>query len=113
MYKTIDEWVQDPEFVFHISVAQQLGKEILPQAIRRFKTEYSQPLQSWKQGDELALDDKIVLVRSLKMSATHVGAKRLQQLSMSMEQPLAAGMDQPLDPLMHCLDEIMTKFEHL
>lgn len=113
MYKSIDEWIQDPEFVFHISIAQQLGREVLPQAINRFKIEYSEPLQSWKDGEQMGIADKVVLVRKLKMSATHVGAKRLQQLAISLEQPLDAGMDQPLDPMMTCLDEIMQKFEHL
>lgn len=113
MYKSIDEWVQDPEFVFHISVAQQLGKDVLPQAVRRFKEQLSGCCESWKQGEEVCLDDKIALVRTVKMSATHVGAKRLQQLAISLEQPLVAGMDQPLDPLMTCLDEILQKFEHL
>lgn len=113
MHKSIQEWMQDPEFVLHISICQQLGEPALEQAMRRFKSELIPALADWKKAESLSAEDKLVVVRKVKMSSVYIGAKRLHQLALSLEQPLAAGMDQPLDPMMQCLSDFLDKFENI
>ena len=55
MYTNIDQWMHDPDFSHHISVASQLGKTALPQAIEKFKSEFSDVVSGWKEGGSLLI----------------------------------------------------------
>lgn len=113
MHKSIQEWMQDPEFVVHISICHQLGEPALEQAMRRFKSEMIPALSDWKEKGDFSIEEKLAVTRKVKMSAVYIGAKRLHLLAMSLEHPLDAGMDQPLDAMMLCLSDFLDKFENL
>lgn len=113
MYTSLAQWMNDPDFVLQVSVCPQIGEPGLSQAINRFKAELS-PLQvSWKENSDLSVEEKLALVRKMKMSAAYVGCLRLHKMALSMEQPLEAGVNQPIDPLMAGLEEMLIKFEKL